>query len=104
MSHKRSGKTSDAAHRRRERRDASRSPGDHTDEKRIDESGEESFPASDPPAHAKDLPPVEGERRPEDDEEPRAEDEEERRAPDDAEGGIGGRPTGLDDAIEAGED
>ncbi len=122
MSHKRSAKSAHPAHRGGGRREKPRTPGDgpanrppsdRPEERRIDESIEESFPASDPPAHVKDLPPVEGERRPEDDEEePRAAEDEKKpraadeplRAPDDTEGGIGGRPVDLDDAIDAGEE
>lgn len=107
MTAKRGNQTADTAHSRTGNRRSSRAkktdpapgrPGEH----RIDESVEESFPASDPPAHGtdpdptlhvKDTPPVEGEREPDDDE-----------------GGIGGevrRPGhGNEDAdpLERGED
>jgi len=96
MSHKRSGKTADPAHRPGKRPAAGRTPGEHPGERQVDESLEESFPASDPPAHVKDLPPVEGEREPEHDHDTRA--------PDAAEGGIGGKPVDLDDAIDSGEE
>lgn len=85
MTARRGSKAADPAHTRPGTRRSTRpkkkdhapgSPGEH----RIDESGEESFPASDPPAHgidpehdldenhAKDTKPVEGEREPDDDE------------------------------------
>ena len=108
MSAKRGSKAADPAHPRIGKRHSNRSKkGEHTPgrapgEHRIDESVEESFPASDPPAHGtdpdptmhvKDAPPVEGEREPDDDE-----------------GGIGGelpRPgheAEDDDPLERGED
>jgi hypothetical protein len=107
MTAKRSTRTGDAAHPRTGTRRSSRgsktddhAPGRPTPgEQKIDESVEESFPASDSPAHRTDPDvhvkeaPVEGEREPDDDE-----------------GGIGGdlRRSGHDeenpDAVERGED
>lgn len=107
MTARRVNKTADTEHPRTgSRRSGRTNKTDHAPgrpgERRIDESGEESFPASDPPAHAtdpdptmhvKDTAPVEGEREPDDDE-----------------GGIGGelrRPAHEDedtDPLERGED
>ena len=107
MTAKRGNQTGDPAHpRKTERRShGKKKPAEHAPvrhdpgEHRIDESVEESFPASDPPAHGVDPDvhvkdaPVEGEREPDDDE-----------------GGIGGelrRPQheGEDvDPLERGED
>lgn len=111
MTPRRGSKTADPAHPRTGDRRSTRAKkkADHaparTGEHRIDESVEESFPASDPPAHGidperdldetdvKDSKPVEGEREPDDDE-----------------GGIGGevrRPEHEgenDDPLERGED
>ena len=111
MTPKRGSKAADPAHPRtgerrttRGKKKADHTPG-RTGEHRIDESVEESFPASDPPAHGidperdpdeahvKDSPPAEGEREPDDDN-----------------GGIGGevrRPEHEDentDPLERGED
>lgn len=86
MTAKRGSKAADPAHPRTGERRSNRGKekADHrpapASERRIDESVEESFPASDPPAHgididrdlyqthAKDSKPVEGERDPDDDE------------------------------------
>ena len=87
MTAKRGSKAADPEHTRPGTRRSTRAAkkkaehGPGSTEHRIDESVEESFPASDPPAHgidperdlddethAKDTKPVEGEREPDDDE------------------------------------
>lgn len=112
MSAKRGNHAAGAAHSRtggrrttRKRKTEPHAPGRDPSEHRIDETVEESFPASDPPAHGVDPGQDRDEMRVED-----AKPAEGEREPDDDEGGIGGevrRPEHEgedDDPLERGED
>ena len=99
--HPRTGSRRTTRSRKAETHTPAKTPGEH----RIDESVEESFPASDPPAHG-----IDPERDPDETHARDAEPVESEREPDDDEGGIGGevrRPEHEgenEDPLERGED